>query len=174
MTLLKGFCGLLFKVSTKALANRDCSSFNTQTNSIYRFHNCLDSLTLCNARTVTFKPIAVKIRCSWFTPLYICASYSQSLLVVVIIVYSSVFVIIRQLLFVVRLFASLSFEFCFWLLLEKKKSNSEPDPVQVFRSRYELPVSSKEVPSTCWLLPVQHHHHLESINIIQQTPPTLS
>ncbi len=28
--------------------------------------------------------------------------------------------------------------------------------------------------STCWLLPVQHHHHLESINIIHQTPLTLS
>ncbi len=48
----------------------------SQPNSIYQFCNRLDSLTLCSARTVTFKPVAVKIRCSWFTQLYICASYS--------------------------------------------------------------------------------------------------
>ncbi len=52
-----------------------------------RFRNRLDSLTLCNTRTVTFKLVAVKRRCSWFTQLYICASYLYSLL---LCIYSSV------------------------------------------------------------------------------------
>ncbi len=48
----------------------------------YQFRNRLDNLTLHSTRTVTFKLVAIKDRCSWFTWLYICASYSLHIFVI--------------------------------------------------------------------------------------------
>ncbi len=48
----------------------------------YHFRNCLDNLTLHSTRAVTFKLVAIKYRCSWFTQLYICASYSLLVFVI--------------------------------------------------------------------------------------------
>ncbi len=101
---------------------------------IYRFCNRLDGLTLCNARRVTFKPLAVKKNkvLVIYSVIYLC----QFVVIVTRIRYYcclSVFVTIRQLLFLFDLL-HVSFEFCFDYCLKEKKNNSEPDPVQVFRS----------------------------------------
>ncbi len=120
----------------------------------YRFCNRLDSLALCNTMVVTFKLVAVKIRCSWFTQLYIHASYSYSLLVFVIVVhlfvsrYSLLFVQLFYLLF--DYFASFSFEFCFHCCSKEKEQFW---PWTLFR----------------YFDPRVQHHHLESINIVLDT-----
>jgi hypothetical protein len=77
----------------------------------YQFFNRLDSLTLFNTRKVTFKLVAVKIRCSWFTQLYICASYS-----LFVFVNYCAFICYYSFSYFISLFnyfASFSFEFCF-------------------------------------------------------------
>jgi hypothetical protein len=128
----------------------------------YQFRNCLDNLTLRNTMAVTFKLAAIKNRCSWFTQLYICAIYS--LLVFVIYCaftrqYYSLFVqyFIRCLIIFHLL---LSFVL---IVVQKKKNNSEPE----LCSGISILQYNK-------YLRLFQHHHLESINIIQQTPPTLS
>jgi hypothetical protein len=76
-------------------------------------------------------------------------------------------------LLIVHLFCSLfDYLFCFHFslipylfIVQKKKSNSDPELCSGISIL--LPVKTEEVP-------VVQHHHLESINIIQQTPPTLS
>jgi hypothetical protein len=83
-------------------------------------------------------------------------------------------------LLIVHLFCSLfNYLFCFhfhqcllvFLLFEKRKRIILTlNRVQVFRSRSSTR-KAEEVPVDGYLF---HHHHLESINIIQQTPPTLS
>ncbi len=94
----------------------------------YQFRNRLDSLTLCNTRTVTFKLVAIKNRCSWFTQLYICASYSLFTFVnycaLFVSYYSLSFV---QLSFVVRLFCFILIELCCFIVVQKKKNNSQPE-----------------------------------------------
>ena len=47
-------------MSTEALANGNALALILIRICIYQFRNHLDSLTLCNARTVTFKLVAVK------------------------------------------------------------------------------------------------------------------
>ncbi len=106
---------------------------------IYQFCNRHDGSTLCNTRTVTFKLVAVKIRCSWFTQLYIYASYSYSLLLFVIVVYSSVTIRYYSFSYFVRCsiihFVSFSFEFCFDCCSKKRKRTILTlNSVQVFRS----------------------------------------
>ncbi len=141
---------------------------------IYQFCNRLDSLTLCNTRTVTFKLVTVKNRCSWFTQLYIHASYSYSLLVFVnccAFIHQSLYVIIRQLFYsLFDYFFSSSFEFCFDCCSKEKEQFWTWTLFRYFdpaiRQVPALPVTSN--------LRLFQHHHLESINIIQQTPPTLS
>ncbi len=96
----------------------------------YQFCNRLDSLTLCNARTVTFKLVAVKNRCSWFTQLYICASYP-------LFVFVNCCAFIRQLLFVIicSFILFVVWLFCFhshWASLfyccsKEEKNNSDPE-----------------------------------------------
>jgi hypothetical protein len=65
-------------------------------------------------------------------------------------------------LFIVRSFVCfISSVFAYFIVVRKeKKNNSDPE----LCSGILIPLP---------MLPVQHHH-LESINIIQQTPPTLS
>jgi hypothetical protein len=81
------------------------------------------------------------------------------------------FIINRSfILFIVRLFVLFSFSSIPYLfIVQKRKSNSDPEPC----SGISIPLTV-----TCYLVPVQvpviQHHHLELINIIQQTPPTLS
>ncbi len=104
----------------------------------YQFRNRLDNLTLHSTRTVTFKLVAIKNRCSWFTQLYICASYS----LLVFVIYCALFVsIIRyysfSISFVVRLFCFILIWSFVLIVVQKKKNNSEPESVQVFRSRKE-------------------------------------
>ncbi len=135
----------------------------------YQFCNHLENLTLRNTRTVTFKLVAIKNRCLWFTQLYICASYS-------LFIFVNCFAFLRQLSFV-HLFCSLfdyfvSFSLSFvFVVVQKKKNNSEPElcsGISILQYiKYPLRVTRvREVPV--------RQHHLESINIIQQTPPTLS
>jgi hypothetical protein len=136
---------------------------------IYQFCNRHDSLTLCNARTVTFKLVAVRIGAcdllSCIFVLVICIRHSYSLFVV----YSS-FIRYYSFSYFVHcsIFHFVSFSFEFWFdCCSKKKEQFWPWTL----FRYFDPVKQKKYP--LYLLPVQHHH-LESINIIQQTPPTLS
>ncbi len=120
----------------------------------YQFRNRLDNLTLCNTMAVTFKLVAIKNRCSWFTQLYICASY----LLLVFVIYCALFVsIIRyhlfSILFIVRLFVSSSFEFCFDCCLKRIRTILTLNSVQVFRScvgSYPLRVTCNTA-STCYL-----------------------
>jgi hypothetical protein len=53
------------------------------------------------------------------------------------------------------------------VVVQRKKNNSDPEPCSGISILGLL-----QVPAVLQV-PVQHHH-LESINIIQQTPPTLS
>jgi hypothetical protein len=78
----------------------------------YQFRNRLDNLTLSNTRMVTFKLVAIKNRCSWFTQLYICASYS-------LFVFVNCCAFIHQLfsLSFVHLFCSL-FDYFVFILIE--------------------------------------------------------
>ncbi len=97
----------------------------------YQFRNRLDNLTLLNTRTVTFKLVAIKDRCSWFTRLYICASYS----LFVFVIYCAVFVIIRSVFYsLFDYFVSFSFEFCFDYCSKEKRTILNLNSVQVFRS----------------------------------------
>jgi hypothetical protein len=48
----------------------------------YQFHNRHDSLTLCNARTVTFKLVAVKVGARDLLSCIFCASYSLFVFVI--------------------------------------------------------------------------------------------
>jgi hypothetical protein len=94
----------------------------------YQFRNRLDNLTLHSTRTVTFKLVARKDRCSWFTPLYICASYSLLVFVNLLCIYSSVlFVIICSVFYsLFDYFVSSSLSFVL-IVVQKKKNNSEPE-----------------------------------------------
>ncbi len=64
--LLKGFCELLFQVSTKALGSMGYLTINTQSNRVVIIYSIITRifLTLCNAWTVTFQPVS--IRHFWF------------------------------------------------------------------------------------------------------------
>jgi hypothetical protein len=57
--LLKGFCELLFSVSTKALGRMGYFTINTRSNRVVILSSVITKifLTLCNAWTVTFQPI---------------------------------------------------------------------------------------------------------------------
>jgi hypothetical protein len=117
----------------------------------YQFCNRLDSLTLCNTRTVTFKLVAVKNRCLWFTQLYICASYP-------LFVFVNCCAFIRPLLFV-HLFCSFVRLFCFifiWVLLivvqKRKRTILTLNSVQVFWSRCTRSTRvTCNTTSTCYL-----------------------
>ncbi len=117
----------------------------------YQFRNRLDNLTLRNTMAVTFKLGAIKNRCSWFTQLYICASYS--LLVFVIYCafvrqyYSLLFV--QLFIFVVRLFCFIFIWVLFWLLFEKKKNNSDPELCSGI-SILRYPLAVKKITCDCF------------------------
>ncbi len=132
----------------------------------YQFHNRLDNLILCNTRTVTLKLVAVKkigahdlldcILCQLFVThiCYLLCIYSSVLFVIICSVFYSLFDYLLHFHWVL-------------VLIVVRKEKEQFWPWTLFR--YFDPVV-QEVPVTR----VQHHHHLESINIIQQTPPTLS
>jgi hypothetical protein len=127
---------------------------------------------------VTFKFVAVKrigardLLSGIFVPV---VRYSYSLFIV------HLFVSINPLLFVQYFICCSIILFHLYLsfvliVVQKKKNNSEPE----LCSGISIPLAvTCNTTSTCvtrkedYQLPVQHHH-LESINIIQQTPPTLS
>jgi hypothetical protein len=61
------------------------------------------------------------------------------------------------------------------IVIQREKNNSEPEPCSgISILRWQLPVPALPVSSKEHYLRLFQHHHLESINIIQQTPPTLS
>ncbi len=124
----------------------------------YQFCNLLDSLTLCNTRTVTFKLVALKIRCSWFTQLYICASYS-------------LFVFVIYYAFIRSVFYSLfDYSSCFifiWVLLivvQKKKNNSDSELCSGI-SILRYPCTRSTSCSTS-LSRVNKHHTADSTNFV--------
>jgi hypothetical protein len=80
----------------------------------------------------------------------------RELLFVLLFVINRLFI-----LFIVRLFVLFSSIPCLFIV-QKRKSNSDPEPC----SGISIPLPVQ--------VPVVQHHHLESINITQQTPPTLS
>ncbi len=135
----------------------------------YQFRNRLDSLTLCNTRTVTFKLVAAKNRCSWFTQLYICASYSLFVFVICCAFICSVILL-------VQLFYSLfDYSFCsifIWVLLivvQKKKNNSEPElcsGISILLTE-EVP-AIQQVPVTCSppSSRVNNHHTADSTDFV--------
>ncbi len=132
----------------------------------YQFRNRLDSLTLRNTRTVTFKLVAKRIGArDLLSCIFVPVIVFTNCCALFVSYFSLSFV---QFSFVVRLFCFHSHWALFVLLLFKRKRTILTlNSVQVFRSRY-----TTDGPAI-HQVPVQHHH-LESINIIQQTPPTLS
>jgi hypothetical protein len=103
--------------------------------------------------------------------LYICMC--QLVVIHDLFICALLFVINRSLiLFIVRLFVLFSFHrFFAYLLFKREKNNSDPEPCSGISI-----LLTEEVPYRLYLLPVNYmqHHRYESINIIQQTPPTLS
>ncbi len=87
-----------------------------------------------------------------------------------LVIIRDLFICALYLLLVIHLFCSLfDYLFCFHshrffacLLFKRKRNNSDPEPCSGISILY---------PCTCSSI---QHHHFESINIIQQTPPTLS
>ncbi len=100
--------------------------------------------------------------------IYACASWSLFVIYLFVLAYS---------LLIVYLFCSLfDYLFCFhfhrffaYLVFKREKNNSDPE----LCSGISIPLTEEVpvVPATCSSI---QHHHFESINIIQQTPPTLS
>ncbi len=130
---------------------------------IYQFCNRLDSLTLGNARTDTFKLVAAKIGARdllscIFMPV-IRNRYSYTLLLFI----RQYLLLFVSCLFVVQLFCFIFIWVLFWLLSKREKNNSEPERC-----------SGISILQYIKYLRLFQHHHLESVNIIQQTPPTLS
>ncbi len=82
------------------------------------------------------------------------------------LIFVLLFVINRSfVLFIVRyLFCFHFHRFLVYLLFKRERAILILNCVQVFRSHWQLPVQ----------VPIVQHHHLESMNIIQQTPLTLS
>jgi hypothetical protein len=116
----------------------------------YQFRNRLDNLTLHSTRTVTFKLVATKDRCSWFTWLYICASY----LLLVFVIYCA---FIRQYYSLLNYFFSSSFEFCFDCCSKEKRTILNLNSVQVFRSCVTWSTSSSGV---------NKHHTADSTDFV--------
>jgi hypothetical protein len=60
--LLKGFCELLFKVSTTTLSSVGYFTINTRSNRVVVISSVITRifLALCNAWTVTFQPVSIK------------------------------------------------------------------------------------------------------------------
>ncbi len=103
------------------------------------------------------------------TVIYIlCICSCQLFVIQYLFICAYLFIIGRSfILFIVRLFTSLLLvfiphRFFVYCCSKAKRTILILNHVQVFRSR-----------CTRWRTPV-HHHQYESINIIQQTPPTLS
>ncbi len=104
----------------------------------YQFRNRLDNLTLRNTMAVTFKLVAIKNRCLWFTQLYIVPVIRSSyLLFIVHLLVSIIRYYSFSILFVVRLFCSIFIWVLFWLLFKRKRTILNLNSVQVFRSRKE-------------------------------------
>jgi hypothetical protein len=96
-------------VNTEALGNENALALILIRICIYQFCNRLDSLTLFNAGAVTFQLVAIKVGardlldCIVVPVIRNCYSHSLLLLLVSI----------HPVLFVIRLIASFSSEFCF-------------------------------------------------------------
>ncbi len=100
----------------------------------------------------------------------LCICLCQLVIIRDLFICAFLFIINRSFtLFVVRIFILFSFSsiLCLLIVQKRKKSNSDPEPC----SGFSIPLT-EEVP----VVPATyiHHHRYESINIIQQTPPTLS
>ncbi len=133
----------------------------------YQFHNRLDNLTLCNTRTVTFKLVAVKDRCSWFTRLYICASYSLDIFVIYCAFIRQYYSLSPVQYFIRCSDILFHFHLSFVLIVVQKRKEQ-------FWTWTLFRYFDPALPAKHQYLRLFQHHHLESINIIQQTPPTLS
>ncbi len=121
----------------------------------YQFRNHLDSLTLRNTRTVTFKLVAIKNRCSWFTQLYICASYTLFVFVNCCVFICWLSFVIRSVIFVM-LFHS-HWALFILLLFKRKRTILNLNSVQVFRSYVTCSTSSSRV---------NKHHTADSTNFV--------
>ncbi len=128
----------------------------------YQFRNRLDNLTLLRTRMVTFKLVAIKDRCSWFTRLYICASYSLHIFVIYcafICQYYSLssvqyFICCSIILFHFRL----SFDCC----SKEKRTILNLNSVQVFRSCNTSVPATVSTPSSR----VNKHHTADSTDFV--------
>ncbi len=84
-------------------------------------------------------------------------------LFVLLFVINHSFIFVHCSIICLFLFSSIPYSF----IVQKRKSNSDPEPCSGILILLTV---------TCYPVPVQvpivQHHHLESINIIQQTPPT--
>ncbi len=140
-------------------------TFNTRSNRVAIISSVIDILTLCNTWTVTFQPVSIKT-----LVIYLCCAYCACA--------SYIFVIITRYLFICAHYSLLSFIYfvhCSTLYLFCGSISFSSIPL-FYHSLFI--VSKRKVQFWSWTVfryfdPVQVQHH-ESINIIQQTPPTLS
>ncbi len=105
-----------------------------------------------------------------YSVVYFCASYSSFVISYLLCFYLLLIVHLFCVLFDYLLF-SFSLILCLFVV-QKKKNNSDPKPCSGISILLLLQVPvTRCTRSTRYLF---QHNHLESINIIQQTPPTLS
>jgi uncharacterized membrane protein len=152
-------------VSTETLSSLDYLTFNTRSNRVAIISSVITKifLTLCNTETVTFQPVSIKtlmiyiyIYCAYVLVPVICYSLFIYLCSLFIICCSFIFVHCSTIYFIIVYFHFSSI-LCFICWLKEKRT------ILILNL-----CSGISIP-----LPANHHQY-ESINIIQQTPPTLS